>query len=78
MEDQHKKNTKMEKEITKAVLVTNADNSQEIHIHFNGMYVSNPINLDNEEMELLEGIRNTTTGRNLLCKLFNLINKIEL
>jgi hypothetical protein len=68
----------MKREITKAELVTNKDNSQEMHIHFNGMYVSNPINLTNEEMELLEGIRNTTTGRNLLCKLFNLINKIEL
>lgn len=68
----------MKREITKAELVTDAHDNQRILVHYSGMYVTQYINLTNEEMELLEGIRNTTTGRNLLYKLFNVINQIEL
>jgi hypothetical protein len=68
----------MKREITKAEIVTDAHDNQTILVHYSGMYVTQYINLDNEEMELLQGIRSTTTGRNLLCKLFNVINQIEL
>lgn len=68
----------MKREITKAEIVTDPYDNQTILIHYSGMYVTQYINLNNEEMELLEGIRNTTTGRNLLRKLFNVINQIEL
>lgn len=68
----------MKREISKAEIVTDEHDNQTILIHYAGMYVTQYINLDNKEMELLEGIRNTTTGRNLLYKLFNVINQIEL
>lgn len=68
----------MKREITKAEIVTDPYDNQTILVHYSGICVTQYINLTNEEMELLEGIRNTTTGRNLLYKLFNVINQIDL
>lgn len=68
----------MKREITKAELIINEDNSQELHVYYKGMYINNYIYLTNEEIELLQGIRSTTTGRNLLYKFFNIINQIKL
>ena len=64
----------MKKEIIKADLILNEDKSQELHIHFKAMYIRKSINLNDEELYLLNGLRSTKVGKDLLYKIFNAIN----
>ena len=68
---------KPRKTIIKSYLNHSFDRGYHLEVHFKAFYTEVKLDLSNEEMELLEGIRSTTTGRNLLCKLFNAVHKID-